>query len=119
MSVTGGLCGLLLASAMLALPAPAASQAPDTSAAARQRALAQATAALEAGRRAEAKALLAAAADRFESVQALLQLARLQSGEGDAAGALATLDRARVLAPNAEEVLSATAQVSLASRAPV
>jgi tetratricopeptide (TPR) repeat protein len=83
------------------------------------RMLERAGAELQAGRRTEAKQLLAAAAERFDSVRALLQLARLQSGEGDAAGALATLGRARALAPNAEEVLSATAQVSLAARAPV
>ncbi len=45
--------------------------------------LMQATAAITAGRRDEAKQLLRTAADRFQSVQALLQLARLQSGEGD------------------------------------
>jgi tetratricopeptide (TPR) repeat protein len=109
-SLAGGLVVLLLCGA---------AQSPDVSAAERQRVLAEAEAALEAGRRAEAKALFAAAAERFESVQALLQLARLQSGDGDAPGALATLDRARALAPNAEDVLSAIAQVALAGRAPV
>jgi tetratricopeptide (TPR) repeat protein len=52
-------------------------------------------------------------------VRLLMQLARLQAGDGDAVGALATLDRARALAPNAEEVLAAIGQVSLAARAPV
>jgi tetratricopeptide (TPR) repeat protein len=78
-----------------------------------------AAAALAAGQREEAKQLLRAAADRFQSVQALLQLSRLQSGDGDAAGALESLRKARALAPNAEEVLSAFAQVSLAARMPV
>jgi tetratricopeptide (TPR) repeat protein len=55
----------------------------------------------------------------IQSVKALLQLARHQSGQGDAAGALESLTRARVLAPNSEEVLSASAQMSLAVRAPV
>jgi len=78
-----------------------------------------ASAALAAGQREEAKQLLRTAADRFQSVQALLQLARLQSGDGDAAGALETLRKARVLAPNAEDVLNAFAQVSLGARMPV
>jgi len=103
----------------LAPPPQPPSQSPQAAAAARDRALEQAAAELQAGRRAEAKKLLASAAERFTSVRALMQLARLQSGEGDAAGALATLDRARALAPDTEEVLSAIAQVSLAARRPV
>jgi tetratricopeptide (TPR) repeat protein len=74
---------------------------------------------LEAGRRAEAKRLLADAGQRFESVQALLQLSRLQSGDGDAAGALESLRTARTLAPNSEDVLNAFAQMSLAAGAPI
>jgi tetratricopeptide (TPR) repeat protein len=81
--------------------------------------LTQASAAITAGRRDEAKQLLRTAADRFQSVQALLQLARLQSGDGDATGAVDTLRKARALAPNAEDVLNAFAQVSLAARMPV
>jgi tetratricopeptide (TPR) repeat protein len=118
-SLAGALIGLLLCGAAIEAAVSALSQPPDVTAAEHRRVLAEAEAALEAGRRAEAKALLAAAADRLDSARALLQLARLQSGDGDAAGALATLDRARALAPNAEEVLSAVAQVSLAARAPV
>ena len=110
------LISCLLITALAGNAQPAANSA---DAAARDRALAQAEADLAAGRRAEAKARLASAADRFGSVRALLQLARVQSGEGDAAAALATLDRARALAPNAEDVLSAIAQVALAARAPV
>jgi tetratricopeptide (TPR) repeat protein len=75
-----------------------------------------AAAALEAGRRAEAAGLYEAAAARYDSVQALLPLARIRSGNGDAAGALDALGRALKLAPNSEEVLSAFAQVSLATR---
>jgi tetratricopeptide (TPR) repeat protein len=74
---------------------------------------------LAAGRRVEAKRLLSDAADRFRSVQALLLLSRLQSEDGDAAGALDSLRTARRLAPNSEEVLSAFAQMSLAAGAPV
>ena len=114
MSVPGAALGLLL----LAFGA-AGQDGEQAAAAARERAFEQAAAALEAGRRAEAKALLASAGERFASVRALMQLARLQSGDGDAPGALATLERARSLAPNTEEVLSAIAQVSLAARAPV
>lgn len=110
--------GLLL-SVAVALAPQDRSQAPEASGAARDRALEQAAAEVQAGRRAEAKALLASAAERFSSVKALMQLARLQSGDGNATGALAALDRARALAPNAEEVLSAIAQVSLGARAPV
>ncbi len=56
-------------------------------------------------------------ADQEGSVRALMQLARTQSGNGDAAGALASLTKARSLAPNSEDVLSAYAQVSLKLRA--
>lgn len=76
----------------------------------------QAAAALAAGRRAEAAALYRSIADARGSVRALLQLARIQSEDGDAAGALASLGKARTLAPNSEDVLSAFAQVSLAAR---
>ena len=74
---------------------------------------------LASGKRAEATRLLADAADRFRSVQALLLLSRVQSEDGDAAGALESLRKARRLAPNSEEVLSAFAQMSLAAGAPV
>jgi len=116
MSLFTGLPGLL-AGILVSLAPPQPSQTPD--AGARERVLERAAEELQAGRRAEAKALLASAADRFTSVRALMQLARLQSGDGDAAGALATLSRARALAPNTEEVLSAIAQVAMAARAPM
>jgi tetratricopeptide (TPR) repeat protein len=74
---------------------------------------------IAAGRRVEAKRLLAAAAGKFESVQALLQLARLQASDGEVAAALDALRKARALAPNSEEVLSAFAQVSVTAGAPV
>lgn len=81
--------------------------------------LEEASAAAAAGRRADARRLYQEAADRFRSVSALLQLARLQSADGDAPGALASLQSARVLAPNSEEVLSAIAQLALGARLPV
>lgn len=71
------------------------------------------------GHPALAEQQLRSVASRYRSVRALLQLARLQTRQKDAAGALATLEKARALAPNAEEVLSAFAQVSLSLRAPV
>ena len=49
-------------------------------------------------------------------MRALLQLARRQSADGDAAAALDSLRQARAVAPNSEEVLSAFAQVALAAR---
>jgi tetratricopeptide (TPR) repeat protein len=79
--------------------------------------LQRASEALAAGRRSAAAEMFAAAAQQYDSVQALLQLARIRSGDGDGAAALTALRRARVLAPNSEDVLSAFAQVSLATRA--
>jgi Flp pilus assembly protein TadD len=61
----------------------------------------------------------AAAQPSKDSVRELLQQARTQSTAGNAAAALESLRRARALAPNSEEVLSALAQVSLAARAPL
>ncbi len=109
--------GALLGS-MLALAAraePAATGGPSSA----SEALALADAALAAGRRDEAERVLRAAAARFDSARALLQLARLQAGSGDAAGALATLGEASRLAPNSEELLHATAQMALAARRPL
>lgn len=77
--------------------------------------IARATDAAQQGRRAEAKGLLKSAADAHHSVRAMLELARLQAGEGDRTGAMATLRAARALAPNSEEVLSAFAELSLAA----
>jgi tetratricopeptide (TPR) repeat protein len=54
---------------------------------------------------------------KSESVRALMQLARSQVQEGNPTAALDSLRKARMLAPNSEEVLSAFAQVSLAARA--
>jgi predicted Zn-dependent protease len=110
---------LLLGTVALEGSVVAATQDAAAARTAVDQALERAAAAVEAGRRPEAKKLLASAADRYDSVRALMQLARIQSGEGDAAGALVTLERARRLAPDAEDVLSAIAQVALAGRTPV
>jgi len=71
------------------------------------------------GHPALAEQQLRAVATRYKSVQALMELARLQTRQQDAAGALSTLEKARGLAPNSEAVLSAFAQVALSMRAPV
>ena len=69
-----------------------------------------------------APAIAALAAPAFaqgESVRSLMQTARGQSSEGNMTGALESLRKARSLAPNSEEVLSAFAQVAIAARQPV
>jgi tetratricopeptide (TPR) repeat protein len=85
----------------------------------RERLLQDAGKQLADGRRVEAARLYKSAVDRFGSVQALLQLARIQSGDGNGAAALESLRQARTIAPNSEEVLVAFAQVSLATRNPM
>jgi tetratricopeptide (TPR) repeat protein len=71
------------------------------------------------GHPALAEQQLRAVAQRYKSVRALMELARLQTRQKDAAGALSTLEKARDLAPNSEAVLSAFAQVALSMRAPM
>jgi tetratricopeptide (TPR) repeat protein len=71
------------------------------------------------GHPALAEQQLRAVAKRYGSVQALMELARLQTRNKEMAAALASLEKARALAPNSEEVLNAFAQVALSARAPV
>jgi tetratricopeptide (TPR) repeat protein len=71
------------------------------------------------GHAAQAARQLRSVADRFQSVQALLQLARLQAGQKNTAGALQSLLKARGIAPNSEEVLRTYAETSLAAKAPL
>jgi tetratricopeptide (TPR) repeat protein len=71
------------------------------------------------GHPALAEQQLRSVAQRYKSVQALMELARLQTRQKDAPGALSTLAEARDLAPNSEAVLSAFAQVALSMRAPM
>jgi tetratricopeptide (TPR) repeat protein len=78
-----------------------------------------ATAEIADGHPALAEQQLRAVATRYKSVQALMELARLQTRQKNAAAALVSLREARSLAPNSEDVLSAFAQVSLSVRAPV
>jgi tetratricopeptide (TPR) repeat protein len=71
------------------------------------------------GHPALAELQLRAVAKRYDSVQALMELARLQTRNKETTAALASLEKARTLAPNSEDVLNAFAQVSLSLRAPV
>jgi tetratricopeptide (TPR) repeat protein len=109
--------GVLLAAWIVAAAPAQRATAPPTPD--RATLLSEASAAADAGRRDAAKRLYKEAADRFHSVSALLQLARLQMGDGEAENAMSSLLTARTLAPNSEEVLSALAQVALAARLPV
>jgi tetratricopeptide (TPR) repeat protein len=95
-------------------PPRAAASVPDRAALLRQAEDAQ-----RAGRNREAADLLRLAAERHQSVQAFVELARLQSRSADLAAALDSLTKARTLAPNSEDVLSAYAQLSLAAKAPL
>jgi tetratricopeptide (TPR) repeat protein len=81
--------------------------------------LQQAEAAQQAGRRDEAMRLFRLAAERHQSVRAYLELARLQARGGDSTSALASLSKARELAPNSEDVLAASAQLALSARLPM
>ena len=81
--------------------------------------LQQAADAERAGRLADALRLLRLAAQTHASVQAYLELAKLQTRMKQPAEALAMLTTARELAPNAEEVLSAYAQLALTLKQPM
>ena len=81
--------------------------------------LQQAADAERAGRLADALRLLRLAAQTHASVQAYLELAKLETRMKQPAEAMASLTRARELAPNAEEVLSAYAQLALTLKQPM
>lgn len=95
-------------------PARKAAQTPDRTAL-----LKGGADALQSGKDTEAARLFGLAADRYQSVRAYLELARLQARAKDTAAAMATLAKAREIAPNSEDVLSAYAQLALASRQPM
>jgi tetratricopeptide (TPR) repeat protein len=97
-----------------AAPSKPAAAIPD-----RATLLKQAAAAQQSGDYRQAARLLQLAAERYKSVVAYLELARLQSRSKDNAAALVSLGKARELAPNSEDVLSAHAQLALASKLPV
>lgn len=85
----------------------------------RDLALLLAKAELAAGNPAAAERQLRSSIERFDSVQARLELARLDARRGAHAEALQTLRQALERAPNAEQLLSAFARLSLAAREPV
>lgn len=85
----------------------------------RELALWLADAELSAGNASRAEVQLESVAERFQSVRALMQLARLQARRGDNRSALETLRRAVEIAPNSGDVLVAQAKVSLTLKAPV
>lgn len=109
-------CFSLVLLQVLCVPAAAARAPQTTKPATRSATLDRAAAELAAGRLAEAAVLYQSAADRFGSVHALLELARIQSRQARPMEALDTLAKARTLAPNSEDVLSASARASLANR---
>ncbi len=78
-----------------------------------------ATAELAAGNPDAAERQLRSSVERFDSVKALLELAKLQARRGERTEATQSLRRALELAPNSEEVLSGFARLSLAAREPV
>jgi len=111
-------CVLHVGAAILLVAATASAQARKSDPATeRQRLLAQAEAMLSAGQRDDAYRLFSTVATRYASVRAMLSVARIQASAGDRGASLETLQRARALAPNSEDVLSAFAQVSLAAGA--
>jgi len=120
--VKAGLPALLLAASVGAQTAGprAAAPSPDPKAIAGMidKALQLASTEKAAGHLAEAERQLRSVAERFNSVRALLQLAGLQSEQKNQAGALASLRKARALAPNSEDVLSTYAETLLASPTP-
>ena len=66
-----------------------------------------------------AEVQLRSVAERFQSVRALLELARLAARGGRSSDAAATLDRALEIAPNSEDLLAARARVALGMQTPV
>lgn len=105
---------LLHVAAATAQTAPKSEPAPD-----RATLIKRAEAAHAAKRPAEAVRLFLLAGDRHQSVRAYLEAARLQRGAGDHAAAFETVTKARAIAPNSEDVLSAYAQLALAIKQPL
>jgi tetratricopeptide (TPR) repeat protein len=99
-------------------PKPSASPKP-ASVADRATLLKQAIDAQQAGDIPQAMRLFQLAADRYQSVRAYLELARLQARGKEISAAMASLAKAREIAPNSEDVLSAYAQLALASKQPM
>ena len=107
--------GVLLAAMLMQAP----SSASHGAGADRDALLARATEAITRGDRTEARRLFGAAAERYHAVRALMQLARIESEDGQGEAAMRALREARALAPNSEDVLTAFAELSLTMHAPV
>ena len=71
------------------------------------------------GRTADALRLFLLAGDKYQSARAYLEAARLLRAAGNHAGALEAVTKAREIAPNSEDVLSAYAQLTLATKQPL
>jgi tetratricopeptide (TPR) repeat protein len=115
-------CALALALTLFCAPATASAQTPagkPEPAPDRATLIKRAEAAQAAGRPADAVRLLLLAGERHQSVRAYLEAARLQRAAGDHAAAFETITRARAIAPNSEDVLSAYAQLALAIKQPL
>jgi tetratricopeptide (TPR) repeat protein len=117
LSVAAAMFVLWMTPAALAAQAGGARPAPRADD--RTAILAQAAAAQKAGRDAEAMTLFRAAGDKYQSVQAYLALARLEVRARQPQAAMTTLGKARVLAPNSEEVLDAFSQLALTVKQPM
>jgi tetratricopeptide (TPR) repeat protein len=74
---------------------------------------------LSQGNDSQAEVQLRSLAERFQSVRALLELARLHARRGQSQRSAEAVQRALDIAPNSEEVLTARARVSLSVQAPV
>jgi tetratricopeptide (TPR) repeat protein len=94
--------------------APKPEAAPD-----RATLIKRAEAAQAAGRPADAVRFFLQAGDRHHSVRAYLEAARLQRAAGRHAAAFESVTKARAIAPNSEDVLSAYAQLALAIKQPL
>lgn len=82
-------------------------------------ALALASAELASGEWLAAEAQLRSVAERFGSVRAALEWARVANSRGDGATALDALGKALEIAPNSEAVLASFARTALRARLPV
>lgn len=109
----------MIAQLVLMLALQSASTGAPPAAVSRDALLARAADAVKRGNREEARRLLGTAAERYHSVSALMQLARLDSEDGRGEAAMRALREARTLAPNSEDVLTAFAELSLTMHTPV
>ena len=115
-------CALALALTLFFAPATASAQTPaakPASAPDRATLIARAEDAQKAGRNADALRLFLLAGDKYQSARSYVEAARLLRAAGNHAGALEAVTKAREIAPNSEDVLSAYAQLALATKQPL